>query len=558
MFQRQRQAGAGTQAVAADITPLRKVLDEWSATQQERSIQAAEQRAQREGFESGDVTTLMDPSTRAGAAWNKGAVMAAAPALELEAKQTTVDILDKWQRGEFNEDVSKVQTALTRAKQTMLSNVDPDARMVYGPRLDEIFNETVLAVDKDRAQKVLTRERITASEAIESLADETHRYAREGDERAGSSAILYIEMLKSSVERGIVDQTEAADMAGAFYDELNKQSLIGEWTDPQTGMINPIKAQQALVTPPEGVSLEVSQAAVQEALYEYNLTASDDSAAAQAEAKARKEAEDSAVAVASQYIFEGGAWDDNAGPEKIIANIEDNLGFLLPREKQNAIRADYTTYMENRGKVTSDRNVVAQARIGIYTGELDGKGVDRLYRESLDSPRKVGVSDEDHKELRSLAESVLRARESAAKQGKGDDFGRARQELMTAMRMTDPTMPMLQKFMPSKDETARQFASMRDFHTMVEDGENPFVAAEKVIAQRNWIDYTENVDKILHNDDIFGYPKDGSDPPDNFRSTMPDKIIMLQDKLQKGEISPVEYKRTVIIWNDVLSTPTDI
>ena len=108
--------------------------------------------------------------------------------------------------------------------------------------------------------------------------------------------------------------------------------------------------------------------------------------------------ESSVVAAASQYIFSGDAFRENVGPEQIIARMEDVLGFLPTREHQNAIRADSALYTKNRNMVVSDPEMLAEARMGIYAGTIDGERINKLFRDSLDSPRKVGISEANHKD----------------------------------------------------------------------------------------------------------------------------------------------------------------
>jgi hypothetical protein len=313
----------------------------------------------------------------------------------------------------------------------------------------------------------------------------------------------------------------------------------------------------AVENPVEGLSPEQNKAAVDMAMNEYTMLATKEKAEATAAAAAKKEADKNALAVANQYILSGQAFVDGSDPNSIIASAEKNLGYLPDSEWQTKIWNLYDDYMKNRrNQVYNDPVMITQMNVAAFNGTLPLETINARRMQSLETG--IGIDDAEHLRLLNLVTSMREAESVAGEKGAGEDFREARSVLNLAMGLspTGVIIPGLRQ----EGKSAEKSASMREYLRLVKEmGEDPYVAAQKVIADYDWIEYHKKTDQIKHND-ILEFQRVDSAMPDyqTFAKEFEGKRDILAQRLEKGEISLREYRETLVQWNDILNLPSDI
>jgi hypothetical protein len=393
------------------------------------------------------------------------------------------------------------------------------------------MDAAILQVDADFRATRMATDKATSDLAIKELSDSLYTAADAGDFQEVANLMTLVASQRSGqVDRGLISVEDAAKQTQAMLDDVNMYGAIGSWRGKDGRLIH-AKILDAVSNPVEGLSPAQNDAAVQMAMNEYTMLNTKEKAEAAAGAAAKKAADKHAL----------------ADPNSIIANAEQNLGYLPDSEWQTKIWSLYDDYMKNRrNSVYNDPKMVSQMNIAAFNGVLPIETINERRMTSL----KTG--------LLNLVTSMQEAEGVAGEKGAGEDFREARRVLNLAMGLS-PDGWQIPGFTPA-GKSAEKSASMREYIRLVKDmGEDPYVAAQKVIADYDWIEYHKKEDQIKHND-ILGFQRVDSVMPDyqTFAKEFDAKVDILAHKLEKNEISRREYRETLIQWNDILRLPSDV
>jgi hypothetical protein len=421
---------------------------------------------------------------------------------------------------------------MRQSKAAMLAGIDPDAAMVYGPRVDEILDDALIKIDADFKTQRVAAQKATSDLAIRELSDSLKAAANSGDQAEVANLLTLVSSARAAqVDMGLVSIEESARQTQAELDDVNIYGAIGSWRGPDGRLIHS-KILNAVENPVEGLSPEQNKAAVDMAMNEYTMLATKEKAENTAAAAAKKQA------------------DKDASAEK-------NLGYLPDSEWQTKIWNLYDDYMKNRrNQVYNDPAMITQMNIAAFNGTLPLETINARRMQSLETG--TGIDDAEHLRLLNLVTSMQEAESVAGEKGMDEDFREARNVLNLAMGLNPQGFQIPGLTKPGK--SAEKSASMREYLRLVKEmGEDPYVAAQKVIADYDWIEYHKKEDQIKHND-ILEFQRVDSAMPDyqTFAKEFEGKRDMLAQRLEKGEISRREYRETLIQWNDILSLPSDV